>query len=111
MSEETTTWYFVSDDPDRITWPMFNEDHMTNDNLNHPHYRTEKDAVDAITDGRHGEAGTLYVIKAELTVAQTARRGWTLHAGERPPGWNPNAPADPFESAYADPPSPTGSGV
>ena len=101
------TWYFVSDDPDQIIWPMFNEDHMTNDNINQPHYRSEKDAVDAITDGRHGEAGTLYVIKAELTVTQTARRGWTLHAGERPPVDT----ADPFADAYTDPPSPTGPGV
>lgn len=101
------TWYFVSADPDQLIQPDFVRDHMTNDAIDPPHYRTEEDAVDAVTDGRHGEAGTLYVIKAEFTVAQTARRGWTLHAGERPPGWDSNLRADPFE----DPPSPTGSGV
>ncbi len=97
------TWYFVSDEPDQIAWSSLNEDHMTSDDLNQPHYETEEDAVDAITDGRHGVDGTLYVIKAELTTVRIAHRGWTLHAGVRPPAWNPNAPADPQ--------SPTGPGV
>lgn len=77
-------FYFVSAEPDRITRPDFNRDHMTNDQLDHPHYQTAADAVDAIRAEAHGATGHLYVIKAELTVEATATRGWELRKGERP---------------------------
>lgn len=98
-----STWYLVSEDPDRITFPVFNQGVGGPD---HQHYRSETKAVDAIKNGEHGETGTLYVLKVELTVAQTAHRGWTLyplervypHAGGKVTGLGASYPEDPEDA-------------
>lgn len=77
-------FYFVSSDPDRITHPEYNRDHMVIESIDHPHYQTAQSAIDAIKEGSHGPSGTLYVIKAELDVEATAVRGWELRMGEKP---------------------------
>lgn len=74
--------YFVSADPDRITWPEYNRDHMVGPVNDPPHYQTPEDAVDAIKADAHGGFGPLYVIKAELEVVATADRGWELRRKE-----------------------------
>jgi len=73
-----TTWFFVSAEPDRITWPEFNIDHMTSDAINPWHYQTAEDACDAIRADHHGAIGKLYVIKAEISTEAIAERGWEL---------------------------------
>lgn len=84
MTGDHSRWFLVSADPDRFIWPDFNRDHMLTDEIDPPHYQTEKDAIDAIKAGVHGEIGRLYVLQADLTVAATATRGWTLIKGEQP---------------------------
>jgi hypothetical protein len=74
---DTTTWWFVSRDPEQLTPP-------DDDRADLPHYRTDQDAIDAIKNDQHGEIGTLYVIKADLSVAAMATRAWELIKGERP---------------------------
>lgn len=99
---EHTIWYFVSEDPDQLIRPA-----ETELGSEIQHYRTEADAIAAIKLGRHGEYGSLYVIKADLSVTATATRGWTLVSGLPPrelqdpfsdngPDVDPPGPTDPF---------------
>lgn len=70
------TWYFVSEDPDRLVKPLADQDRDVDHGM--PHYKTREDAVDAIRGDHHGETGTLYVIKADIQVVATATRNWSI---------------------------------
>lgn len=67
--ESTRVFYFVSLSPDRIDLA---------DEESPNHYQGPEDAGDGIVHGFHGETGTRYVIKAELTVVAEYSRPWTL---------------------------------
>lgn len=75
---KVTTRYYVSEEPDEIVRPEFSAA------TGLPNYRSMESAVNAIESDQHGNVGTLYVIKAELTVVATASRSWTLVQGRRP---------------------------
>jgi hypothetical protein len=68
--------YVVSSDPDRIEDPQGDAPVF---------YATPEDAGDGILQGWHGEAGTRYVLKVELSVEATYDRAWTLVREPEPP--------------------------
>ena len=81
MTDKISTWYVVSDAPNRIE-PV-DEDTPT-------HYQTPEEAGDGIVNGFHGEAGTRYVLKVEVVPVAIYDRAWSLARSQ------PDGPADTF---------------
>ena len=67
-------WYVVSNAPYRIEMPP--GDYAEGGDPGH--YQTANDAVDAIEQDHHGDAGTRYVLRVDVYPVATYSRAWTL---------------------------------
>jgi hypothetical protein len=71
-SHRTDTHYIVSTENDRVV----SDDGSRG--FDPTQYQTPEEAGDGIRSGFHGQAGTRYVLKVDLSVEATYERGWEL---------------------------------